>query len=395
MKKFNQNIFVFIVAVVLLVAGFNRPFLAELRAASQELYGHIASGNGGALKTFAARMEKSSAEDLRYHSQLMNLNSLKEKYLGTRFVEKDGNQFIKNDAGSLVVADRNQLSASEADAMAEKVETLKNIAEKSGAQFLYAAAPAKAYYGGLPANVTDFTKSNYDALMQALENRKIPYLDFGEKMDIDSYYRTDHHWTIRSGFEAARSLCETLNQTYGFTYDVAKTDLNQFQVETYEDWFLGSYGKKLGIYFTSGVDDFQLITPTFETDFTELQPIKNQTRQGSFSETLLYEEHLEKGYYTKNPYATYSGGDFRLQIMKNNQLPEGKKILMIRDSYSCALAPFLALQTSELHLCDVRDYTYFVGEKLNMEEYIKEVKPDYVVLLYSGASDAHGKYDFF
>ena len=75
-----------------------------------------------------------------------------------------------------------------------------------------------------------------------------------------------------------------------------------------------------------------------------------------------------------------------------------KKILLIRDSFACVVAPFLALQTSELHICDMRNYEYYVGEKLNAEEYIKQIKPDYVIVLYSGVSSiekSNGKYDFF
>ena len=109
-------------------------------------------------------------------------------------------------------------------------------------------------------------------------------------------------------------------------------------------------------------------------------------------------DNMEKDYYHKSPYSTYSGGDFRLQIMRNNLDTDGKKILLIRDSFACVVAPFLSLQTSELHICDMRDYQWYVGDKLNMEEYIREINPDYVLVLYNGISsvkDAHGKYDFF
>jgi hypothetical protein len=39
-----------------------------------------------------------------------------------------------------------------------------------------------------------------------------------------------------------------------------------------------------------------------------------------------------------------------------------------------------------------------VGEKLDLEDYIREIRPDYVIVLYSGVSsveEAHGSYDFF
>ena len=92
-------------------------------------------------------------------------------------------------------------------------------------------------------------------------------------------------------------------------------------------------------------------------------------------------DNMKKDYYNVNTYATYSGGDFRLQIMKNNNNPNGEKMVLIRDSFSCVVAPFLALQTSELHIIDDRDGDYPSGEKVNIEEYIKEIKPDYVVAI--------------
>ena len=163
------------------------------------------------------------------------------------------------------------------------------------------------------------------------------------------------------------------------------------------NWFLGSKGKKVGTYFTwNGADDFDLITPKFETSFTEERPFKNQTRTGTFQETVLYMDNMYKDYYRINTYATYSGGDFRLQIMKNNLNPNEKKVLLIRDSFACVVSPFLALQTSELHVCDVRDYDYYVGKKLNMKDYIKQIKPDYVLVLYTGIGGSFdSRFDFF
>ncbi len=58
----------------------------------------------------------------------------------------------------------------------------------------------------------------------------------------------------------------------------------------------------------------------------------------------------------------------------------------------------MSLQTSELHMCDMRNYEYYVGDKINAKEYIEKIKPDYVPVMYSGIQPlekANGKYDFF
>ena len=154
----------------------------------------------------------------------------------------------------------------------------------------------------------------------------------------------------------------------------------------------------MGTWFTwQGADDFELIVPDFETSMSEERPFENELREGSFEDTVLFKKFMEKDLYKKNTYAAYSGGDFRLQIMRNELNPDGKKILLIRDSFACAVAPFLALQTSELHICDMRNFGYFAGDKFYMDNYIREINPDYVLVLYSGVNPIDGslgKYDF-
>ena len=54
----------------------------------------------------------------------------------------------------------------------------------------------------------------------------------------------------------------------------------------------------------------------------------------------------------------------------------------IRDSFACTVTPFLALQAKELHVIDVRNYSYYVGEKINVYDYIEEIQPDYVIVEY-------------
>ena len=108
--------------------------------------------------------------------------------------------------------------------------------------------------------------------------------------------------------------------------------------------------------------------------------------------------NMKRDYYNINTYATYSGGDFRLQIMKNNFNTNGKKILLIRDSFACVVAPFLALQLSELHICDIRDGDDYAGNIINIKDYIKEVEPDYVVVIYLGVTslrNSGGRFNFF
>ena len=96
---------------------------------------------------------------------------------------------------------------------------------------------------------------------------------------------------------------------------------------------------------------------------------------------MLYENRLTKEYYTYNTYGTYSGGDYRLQKITNNSIEDGKKIVVIRNSFGCVVTPFLALHAKELHAIDLRSGSYPAGEMVDIEAYLQEVQPDYVIYL--------------
>lgn len=405
MKKFNKNIIVFIFAVLFIVAGIWGECFQNLKTSLAEAFHGLKSGDISSVLTLKYNLDHIPTEKLSYHDELMDINSLKENLLGTKIIEKEDTTVIKSDSDSLIAAVQNELNKSEIDEVVKKIEDLKIKAEENNAEFLYLAVPTKANYNDVPSNIHNYSKTNYDNFISALGEREIPLIDFTKTLksnninDDDIFFVTDHHWKPYSGFIATKAICEELNKLYGFNYNKDYVDINNYNIDTYEKYFLGSYGKKTGTYFTwKGADNIDIITPNFKTDFIEEQPFKEQIRKGSFTDTVMYMENINtKDYYKINSYATYSGGDFRLQIMKNNLNKNGKKILLIRDSFACVVAPFLSLQASELHIVDTRDYEYYVGDKVNVYDYIKEINPDYVLVLYSGINNiknTHDKYNF-
>lgn len=404
MKKFNPNSILLIFASTFIFAGaYGGHYFSTLKSSTIELFTGIMSGDNYDITNFKTKLDDLSSKELRYHDALMNLDSIRNNLLGTKVIKKEDTTVVKADSGSLIEPKR-RIEEEEIQKAVSRINDLKNVAEENGAKFLYCAAPNKEYYEIAPTNVENYSCDNIKRFITAMKNENIPVLDFTEELANDTntddmFYYTDHHWTTRSGFVATKEICESLKSLYGFSFNEKYTDLNNYSISEYSNWFLGSTGKKVGAYFTwNGPDDFELITPNFETDICEEQPFKDQIRDGAFEETVLFMDQLKKDYYQKNTYTTYSGGDFRLQILKNNLNPDGKKILIVRDSFACVVTPFLALQTSELHVCDVRNYEYYVGDKLNMKDYIQEFKPDYVLVLYSGVTTvdgSSGKFDFF
>ena len=80
----------------------------------------------------------------------------------------------------------------------------------------------------------------------------------------------------------------------------------------------------------------------------------------------------------KDKYSMFLGGNQPLCIIENEQ-SEGGKLLVIRDSYSDSLAPFLTENFSEIHLFDLRYNTTPIPMYAAQNEF------DAVVVLYSTA----------
>lgn len=410
MKKFNKNIIVFVFAVLFIGFGMGKVFFTTMSDEAVNLAKNLKHGKIGYFSEFTDIIDDKSSTTLNYHDNLIDINSFKERVMGTRIIEKDSITIAKTDDGNLVEIKKSGRAMSQKDVAQtiEKISELRDVANENGAEFLYCAAPRKEYFAeGFPENTTNCIKEDFDTLISELEKSDVPYLDASKVLQESGipndklYFNTDHHWRPYTGFVAASSICEELNRRYGFEYNKDYADINNYNIETYDNLFLGSHGKKTGRFFTPlGADEFDLITPKFETSYIQEQPFKKDKArtEGSFDETVIFKKFLEKDYYSMNTYVVYSGGDIKLQIMKNQLNPDGKKILLVRDSFACITAPFLSLQTSELHLCDMRNFNKSAGKKVNVEEYIKEISPDYVILLYSGISTANAsddRYDFF
>ena len=219
--------------------------------------------------------------------------------------------------------------------------------------------------------------------MSGIRKAGVDYVDlrreiFDNNLDHkDLFFVTDHHWTPEAGFWGAGVVANILNEKYGFSIDASLYDLSNYNIKIKEKWFLGTEGKRVGSIF-AGVDDLHLLTPKFRTDLVLSIPSKVILKKGDFENTIFDMSHVdEKAYYEKNPYCAYMGGDFPLSIIKNN-LVNGKKILLVRDSFACVFAPFISLGCRELEIIDLRHY----NDK-SLYKYIESSSPDLVMFLYN------------
>ena len=155
--------------------------------------------------------------------------------------------------------------------------------------------------------------------------------------DEPIFYRTDHHWTTLGAFYGANTLLESLGE------EPLKED--DFTPETVSDSFNGTLYSQSGIHW--------LEPDTMEFWVEEEGLTVTSLRTGKEEPAALYDRtYLEK----KDKYSSFLGGNQPLCVIKNEQVTDGSKLLLVRDSYSDALAPFLAQRFSEVHLLDLRYY---------------------------------------
>ena len=233
----------------------------------------------------------------------------------------------------------------------------------------------------LPPGVYDYANQNVDGLLKAIESANVPTLDLRmrirqEGMDFFSmFYRTDLHWTTQAGFWAFQKAAKELNERFGYEIDQHTSDGGQYQLETFKNIFLGSAGKRTGAYY-AGVDDFSLLKPLFATDLSVEVPQAGISVRGSFEDVFFHRENLRCGFLT-NPYFAYMGTSYQKTI-KNHLPSNGKKVMIVKDSFAEVVIPYFAVAFQQVEAVDLR----FAHSKSLLEQ-IDAVQPDLVVFIQS------------
>ena len=143
--------------------------------------------------------------------------------------------------------------------------------------------------------------------------------------------------------------------------------------------FLGSQGEKVTLSLADP-EDFTVITPKFNTDFKLEVYCRDIIKEGNFEKSLLSPNFLLKNYYEINNLSTYLGYITPLARIHNNLTTNNSKIMFIKDSFICVVAPFLSCITNEIVLVEKRvTQCHFDG---SIKKLIKKEKPNIVLILY-------------
>ena len=204
-------------------------------------------------------------------------------------------------------------------------------------------ADEKAIIDGL----YDIVQTHVVDLYGALEAHK------GEEL----YYRTDHHWTSLGAYYGYAALMDTMG--------LEAVPLDESGKVTVSEDFYGT------LYSTSGV---RWLPPDHIDRYISDRGVTVTAYPNGAPEpgSLYVDSFLSQ----KDQYSSFLGGNKPLCVIETEHT-EAPKVLLIRDSYSDSLAPFLTQSFSEIHLFDPR------YNLTSVKDYVEQNAIDAVVVLYS------------
>lgn len=302
--------------------------------------------------------------------QYVNLNGLCRSLLNQQ--EMNGITKLNNGWLASVVSDNNIDIVIQ---NAQKVGELNHYLEENNIQLLYVIAPdtVSKYDNQLPKGVQDYTNEKLDVFVEELEAEEVNYIDLREEMyadGIDQYeffYKTDHHWNVRGGLYAASKIIESAEKMLRIDIDDGITDINNYHVENYSQWHLGSRGQRVGRYF-AGIDDFEIMYPKFMTEIVRT----SDDTEGSFQEIFIsYDALHNKNYASRYTYdKTYR---YSIESDFLNKDASGKKnVIVLSDSMGRVVTPYLSLGFTEVDA---------LGYETITQQLIEEKQPDFMIIL--------------
>ncbi|MGM9608498.1 MAG: DHHW family protein [Oscillospiraceae bacterium] len=249
------------------------------------------------------------------------------------------------------------------DDLEKRVEYVNKLASKTDVPVYFGLIPDKSFVWAdrLPAHAPNVDDGSTLAEAEALCADNVTWIDVALSGD-DVFYRTDHHWSTFGAYQGYQAIAQALNGSYT-TPEGEPTQVS--------DSFLGTTYSACGAGWVEPDSIYTWVAEEgIEVErYPEGMPIEGELYDESF---------LDK----KDKYSMFLGGNQPLCILRNENAATDKKLLIVRDSYTDSLAPFLAQDFAEIHLMDLR-YC-----KIAPSTYIAENGIDQALVLYSAANFA-------
>ena len=175
----------------------------------------------------------------------------------------------------------------------------------------------------------------------------------------DIYARTDHHWAALGAYYAAQQFAEIA--------DVPFADLSTYQRHAIHNYVGTMYRFSKDVAVKNAPEDFVWFVPQNVTYTTSYIKYKLGRNKQVVSESEPTDGNFFYEYEDGNSaaYMTFMHGDLNTTTVKTSTR-NGRRLLILKDSYGNALPSFLFHSFEEIHVVDCR---YFLR---NIARYVNE-----------------------
>ena len=241
---------------------------------------------------------------------------------------------------------------------------INSLAEHFNVYMALAPTATKVLEDKLPLFASPYDEGQYISdFYSALSDyvHKVPILETLQNqvaIGKQLYYKTDHHWTTLGAYYAYESFCETAG--------IVPTPLERFNIETVTEDFYGTLFSKGNFTFIQP-DSLQIFYPKEENSLSVTYALSENSTDGLYEYSYLN---------SKDKYSIFLDGNHPL-IRIQTSVQNGRKLLILKDSYANCFIPFLTTHYEEIQIVDLRLANFPI------QTYATENDIDDILLLYN------------
>jgi len=289
--------------------------------------------------SFGKELETYLSDHFPFRDAFVGIHSYMNLLLG-----RNGVSGIYSCSDGYLIAEPGELDEARAK---RNVENLVQFTQSTGLPGTIMAVPSAGYIldEKLPMNHKAYWD---DALMEIVQKSSgdMAVIDLRDRFSQNTdnlYYRTDHHLTSYGSYQMYLQFCQDRQITP-----------KSFSCAEQHEGFYGTAYSKSGLWATEPdiIEIWQCEEPgNYQVTIQDGKDL--QTHR-----SLYFYNHLEN----MDKYPVFLDGNHSLVTVKNEACQNGKRLLLIKDSYAHCFATFAIEHYEEIVMVDMRYYRNSVQE---------------------------------
>lgn len=304
--------------------------------------------------SFSKQLDSYLADHFPFRDLFVGVNSYAKLLLG-----ENGSSGVYKCADGYLISQQAEFDLKKAES------NLKNMIAFSKSSKLpttYMIVPSSGYI--MDSVLPRFHKAFRDEEIFTLAQKTLPsgeFIDLREafrkqKDGVQIYYKTDHHLTSQGSMIMYNAFC-----------DAKGLKKAEFTLAETIDGFYGTAYSKSGLWLTKP-DAVEL----WKSQNTAHEVTVKEKDGDTKSDSLYFRDHLND----MDKYPVFLDGNHALVTVKNNNCKNGKRLLLIKDSFAHCFTTFLTENYEEICMVDMR---YFRG---SLKELVKSESLNELLYLY-------------